>query len=131
MVNRYAGEVHINPIRVLRKDDFNNDGRIKDIDATLIEAIEINQKIGERLQKLKSWLNKKKYPAAVRFQFAEGGYISITGLTDQLLQELAAQGMIELFDYATDREWVKRHGADFGIVWQNGRGIEVWSSKAD
>ncbi len=125
MTNRYAGEIHINPIRVLRKDDFNNDGLIKDIEATLKEAIDLNQKIAERLQKLNVWLDKKKYSPAIRFQFAEGGYISMNGLPDHQLRELASQGMIELFDYATEREWVKKYGADFGIVWQNGRGVEI------
>ncbi len=125
MINRYAGEIHINPIRVLRKDDFNNDGHIKDIEATLKEAIDLNQKIAERLQKLKAWLDQKKYPPAIRFQFAEGGYISMNGLPDHQLQELTSQGMIELFDYATDRDWVKKHGPQFGLVWENGRGVEV------
>jgi len=53
MVNRYAGEIHINPIRILRNDDFNNDGHIKDIDATLTQVFELNQKISERVQHLK------------------------------------------------------------------------------
>jgi hypothetical protein len=58
MVNRYAGEIHINPIRILRGDDFNNDGHIKDIEATLEEALELNQEINDRLEKLLTWLEK-------------------------------------------------------------------------
>ncbi len=125
MINRYAGEIHINPIRVLRNDDFNNDGRIKDIEATLNEAIELNQKIAARLEQLKAWLDQKKYPAAIQFQFAEGGYIGIKGLPDHQLQELAAQGMIELFDFATDKDWVKKYGSQFGLTWENGRSVEI------
>src|SRR5258708_14966367 len=125
MINRYAGEIHINPIRVLRNDDFNNDGRIKDIEATLNEAIELNQKIAARLEQLKAWLDQKKYPAAIQFQFAEGGYIGIKGLPDHQLQELAAQGMIELFDFATDKDWVKKYGSKFGLPFENGRSVEI------
>jgi len=125
MINRYAGEIHINPIRVLRNDDFNNDGQIKDMEATLKEAIELNQKITGRLQQFQSWLKQKKYPASVRFKFAEGGYISLTGLPDHQLKELAAQGMIELFDFATDKEWVKKYGSQFGLIWENGRSVEI------
>ncbi len=125
MVNRYAGEIHINPIRVLRNDDFNNDGQIKDIEATLKEAIELNQKIGVRLQQFKAWLDQKKYPAAIQFQFAEGGYISMKGLADAQLKELASQGMIELFDFATDKGWVKKHGQQFGLVWENGKAVAI------
>ena len=125
MVNRYAGEIHINPIRVLRNDDFNNDGQIKDIEVTLKEAIELNKKIATRLQQLMTWLNKKNFPSSIQFQFAEGGYISLKGLPDQQLQDLAAQGMIELFDFATDKDWVKKNGAQFGLVWENGRSVEI------
>jgi hypothetical protein len=125
MINRYAGEIHINPIRVLRNDDFNNDGQIKDIEATLKEAIELNQKIAVRLQQLTAWLRKKNFPSSLQFQFADGGYISLKGLADHQLQELAAQGMIELFDFATDKEWVKKYGAQFGLIWENGRSVEI------
>jgi hypothetical protein len=125
MINRYAGEIHINPIRVLRNDDFNNDGQIKDIEVTLKEAIELNQKISTRLQMLKTWLDQKKYPASIKFQFAEGGYISLKGLPDHQLQELAAQGMIELFDFAKEKDWVKKYGAQFGLIWENGRSVEI------
>lgn len=125
MINRYAGEIHINPIRVLRNDDFNNDGQIKDIEVTLKEAIELNQKIAIRLQQLKAWLDQKKYPGTIQFKFAEGGYISMKGLPDHQLQELATQGMIELFDFAKDKDWVKKHGAQFGLIWENGRSVEI------
>jgi hypothetical protein len=125
MINRYAGEIHINPIRILRNDDFNNDGQIKDIEATLKEAMELNQKISSRLQELTHWLKKKNFPTSLQFQFAEGGYISIKGLPDHQLQELAAQGMIELFDFATDKDWVKKYGAQFGLIWENGRSVEI------
>jgi hypothetical protein len=125
MINRYAGEIHINPIRILRNDDFNNDGQIKDIEATLKEAIELNQKIAAHLQQLMAWLNKKKFPSSIQFQFAEGGYISLKGLPDQQLQELASLGMIELFDFATDKDWVKKYGQQFGLIWENGRSVEI------
>jgi len=125
MVNRYAGEIHINPIRVLRNDDFNNDGQIKDIEATLKEAMVLNQKIASQLQQLMTWLNKKNFPPSLQFKFAEGGYISLKGLPDPQLKELAAHGIIELFDFATDKDWVKKYGAQFGLVWENGRSVEI------
>jgi hypothetical protein len=125
MINRYAGEIHINPIRVLRNDDFNNDGHIKDIHATLTEAISLTHEIHERLQQLKLWLEKGKDTGLVQFHFADGGYISMKGLSDNQLKQLASKGWIELFDYATDREWVKRHGMLFGLIWENGRAVEV------
>lgn len=125
MINRYAGEIHINPMRPLRNDDFNNDGHIKDIDATLKQALELNQKIGDRLLRLKAWLEKRNYPAAVQFHFAEGGYISVKGLSDAQLQELSSQGLIELFDYATDKNWVKKYGAQFGLIWEDGKAVAL------
>jgi hypothetical protein len=125
MINRYAGEIHINPIRVLRNDDFNNDGQIKDINTTLKEAIELNQKITARLQQLQAWLSKRNFPSSIQFQFADAGYISLKGLPDQQLKELAAQGMIELFDFATDKDWVKKYGSQFGLIWENGRSVEI------
>jgi len=125
MINRYAGEIHINPIRILRNDDFNNDGHIKNIEETLAEAIELTQQINDRLQKLKTWLEKGSAHGHVQFHFAEGGYISMKGLPDSQLQQLASRGWIELFDHATDREWVKRHGMLFGLIWENGRAIEI------
>jgi hypothetical protein len=124
MVNRYAGEIHLNPVRILRNDDFNNDGHIKDIEATLQEAIDLIADINNRLQRIKDWLeNENTEP--LQFHFAEGGYISIKGLSDQQLKELAAEDMIELFDCATDREWVKRYGPLFGLIWEDGRAIEI------
>ncbi len=124
MVNRYEGEIHINPIRILRNDDFNNDGQIKNIEATLNQAIELNHKISQRLQALKSWLGTKKF-SGIQFRFAEGGYINLKGLSDAQLKELASQGMIELFDFATDKDWVKKYGPQFGLVWENGRAVEI------
>lgn len=124
MINRYEGEIHVNPIRVLRNDDFNNDGEIKNIEATIQQAIDINYKIAHRLQAIKTWLDSKK-TSGVQFRFAEGGYISIKGLPDAQLKVLAAQGLVELFDFATDKEWVKKYGPQFGLVWENGRAVEV------
>lgn len=125
MVNRYAGEIHINPMRILRNDDFNNDGNIKNIEVTLKEAIGLNQKISEHLQRLLDWLGKNNAPGALQFQFADGGYISIKGLSDSQLLQLSSKGLIELFDYATSKEWVKKYGPQFGLVWENGRAVEI------
>jgi hypothetical protein len=124
MVNRYEGEIHINPIRILRNDDFNNDGRIKNIEATLDQAIELNQKISKRLVGIKNWLAAKNY-SGIQFRFAEGGYISVSGQSDPQLKELAAQGLMELFDFATDKDWVKKYGPLFGLIWENGRAVEI------
>jgi len=124
MINRYEGEIHINPIRILRNDDFNNDGHIKDIKATLNQAIELNNKIGKRLQAINTWLEAKHF-SGVQFRFAEGGYISVKGLSDSQLKELASQGLIELFDFATDKDWVKKYGPQFGLIWENGRAVEI------
>ncbi len=125
MVNRYAGEIHINPIRVLRNEDFNNEGQIKDIEGTLVEAIELTNKIASRLKNIKQWLEQKKYPGSLQFKFSEGGYISMTGLPDNQLQALAGKGLIELYDFAKEKEWVKKHGAQFGLIWENGRSVEI------
>ncbi len=125
MTNRFAGEIHINPMRILRNDDFNNDGHIKDIEATLNEAIELNQKINTRLQQLKAWLEKGNASGSTQFHFADAGYISVKGLSDNQLKQLAAKGLIELFDYATDRDWVKKYGSQFGLVWEGGRVVEI------
>ena len=123
MINRYAGEIHINPVRTLRNDDFNNDGHIKDIEATLAQALELNQKISTRLQLIQDWL--KKSNAAIQFHFTDAGYISMKGLSDVQLKELSAKGMIELFDFATDKSWVKKYGQQFGLIWENGRAVEL------
>jgi len=125
MINRYAGEIHINPMRILRNDDFNNDGHIKNIEATLKDAIALNQKISERLHRLKEWLEKGNASAGVQFEFADGGYIRVKGLSDAQLLLLSSKGLIELFDYATSKEWVKKYGPQFGLVWENGRAVEI------
>ncbi|MEY4930024.1 MAG: hypothetical protein RI909_748 [Bacteroidota bacterium] len=125
MVNRYAGEIHINPVRVLRGDDFNNDGHIKNIEDTLEEAIALNEEINSRLRGIKAWLEKGNAAAGIQFHFADGGYISVKGLSDAQLQQLASKGLIELFDYATDRDWVKKYGMQFGLIWEGGRAISI------
>ena len=124
MVNRYAGEIHINPVRILRQDDFNNDGHIKDIESTLAQAQELNQKISEQLQLIRQWL-KKSNAANLQFHFTDAGYISVKGLSDSQLKELAAKGMIELFDFARDKGWVKKYGQQFGLIWEDGRAVEI------
>ena len=124
MINRYAGEIHINPVRILRNDDFNNDGQIKNINGTIELAMELNHQIGIRLQMILGWL-KKGSSSSAQFHFAEGGYISVRGLSDTELNELAAKGMIELFDFATDKHWVKKHGQHFGLIWENGRAVDI------
>jgi len=124
MVNRYAGEIHINPVRILRQDDFNNDGHIKDIESTLAQAQELNQKISEQLQLIRQWL-KKSNAANLQFHFTDAGYISVKGLSDSQLKELAAKGMIELFDFAREKGWVKKYGQQFGLIWEDGRAVEI------
>jgi hypothetical protein len=124
-VNRYAGEIHLNPVPVLRNFDFNNEGHIPDIETTLADAIRLTHEINSRLQQLKNRLTSLELKADARFHFAPGGYISVTGLTDAQLLSLKREGLIELFDYATDREWVKRYGHLFGLVWEKGRAVEV------
>ena len=125
MINRYAGEIHINPVRILRKDDFNNDGNIKDIMLTLQETIELNQHINARLQKLKAWLEKGNATAGMQFYFADTGHISMKGLSDSQLLMLAEKELIELFDFATDKSWVKKYGHQFGLIWEDGRAVEI------
>lgn len=124
MINRFAGEIHINPVRILRNDDFNNDGHIPDIEVTLQEAISLTHEIHNRLKRLQEWLGKER-PSHLQFRFSEGGYISLQGLTDDELKQLAARGLIELFDYATSRDWVKKYGPLFGLIWENGRAVEI------
>lgn len=124
MTNRYAGEIHINPISQLRNGDFNNDGRIQDAEATLTEALELNQKIGFKLQQLKIWIDTKK-SGLVQFHFADGGYISVSGLPDSQLKELASRGLIQLHDFATDKNWVKKFGHHFGLIWEDGQAVEI------
>jgi hypothetical protein len=129
MINRYAGEIHINPVRILRNDDFNNDGHIKNIEDTIQTAIELNQQIGARLQQILTWL-KKGGGAAVHFHFTDAGYVSLQGLTDAQLKELSAKGMIELFDFAKDKNWVKKYGQQFGLIWENGVAVSIQSPQS-
>lgn len=125
MINRYAAEIHINPIRFLRNDDFNNDGRIQNIDDTLQQAIELSESIGERLRDIQTWLKKGNFKGGVQFQYADGGYISMTGASDTQLLELESKGLVELFDFATDKNWVKKNGHQFGLIWEDGRAVEI------
>jgi hypothetical protein len=125
MINRYAGEIHINPVRILRKDDFNNDGQIKDILATLKETIKLNQEINDRLLKLKTWLEKGNATPGLQFHFADTGHISVKGLSDLQLHDLASKGLIELFDFANDKSWVKKYGQQFGLIWEDGRAMAI------
>jgi hypothetical protein len=124
MVNRYEGEIRINPIAILRNDDFNNDGGIEDIDNVLAEAIALNQTISDRLTKLRTHLKSKGFSGNLRFNFADGGYISMKGCSDKDLLELKSNGLIDLYDLATDKNWVKKYGAQFGLVWEDGRAIK-------
>jgi len=73
----------------------------------------------------KNWLSKNNSSGAVQFHFADGGYISIKGLPDVQLLELSSKGLIELFDFATDKIWVKKYGPQFGLVWENGRAVAI------
>lgn len=124
MINRYAAEIHINPIRFLRNDDFNNDGHIEDIKNTLAEAIKLTESIRERILSLQTWLQQGDYKG-VSFNYAEGGYISMKGASDKQLLELKSKGMIELFDFATDKSWVKKYGSQFGLIWEDGKAVEM------
>jgi len=124
MTNRYAAEIHINPIRFLRNDDFNNDGHIEDIKGTLAEAIKLNETISERLHHIQAWLKQGDYKS-VSFHFADGGYISMKGASDKQLLELKSKGLVELFDFATDKSWVKKHGQQFGLIWEDGKAVEI------
>ncbi len=125
MVNRYAGEIRINPIAILRKDDFNNDGDIQDIDELLSETLDINAEISARLKKLKTYLAKNNYAASADFFFADGGYIGMRGFTDEQLLEMKSNNLIELFDFATDKSWVKKYGTQVGLIWEDGRAVEI------
>jgi len=124
MINRYAAEIHVNPIRFLRNDDFNNDGHIEDINSTLAEAIKLTDTIGERLQHIQAWLQQGDYKS-VSFHFTEGGYISMKGASDSQLLELKSKGLIELFDFAKDKSWVKKYGQQFGLIWEDGKAVEI------
>lgn len=121
-VNRYAGEIRINPIPILRHDDFNNDGRIDDIQAVLGQVLQINQSISGRVEKIREWIGAG---SGGEFFFAEGGYIGMRAFSDEQLLDMHRAGLIDLFDFATDRDWVKRYGAQFGLVWEGGRAVEL------
>ncbi|MBK8292166.1 MAG: hypothetical protein IPK96_15765 [Flammeovirgaceae bacterium] len=70
-------------------------------------------------------VTKLKGNGAIQFHFADAGYISIKGLSDDQLKQLAAKGLIELFDNAKDKDWVKKYGPQFGLIWENGRAVEL------
>ena len=125
MVNRYSGEIRINPVAILRNDDFNNEGEIKDIGQTLQQAMEINNEISARLSKLKDYLDGREFSDSVQFNFSPGGYIAMSGFSDKELLEMKSKKLIELFDFATDRDWVKKYGAQFGLVWEDGRAVKL------
>jgi hypothetical protein len=125
MINRYSGEIRINPISVLRNDDFNNEGEIDVIDKTLRDAISINNEISERLTRLKDYLRKNFGSAQPKFNYAPGGYIAVNGFSDDQLLEMKRIGLIDLFDFATDRDWVKKYGRHFGLIWENGRAVSL------
>lgn len=125
MMNRYSGEIRINPISILRNDDFNNEGEIADIHETLQEAIAINNEISGRLTRLTRYLRENHSLARLQCHFAPGGYIAVNGLTDEQLLDMKQKGLIELFDFATDRDWVKKYGRQFGLVWENGRAVRI------
>ena len=125
MVNRYSGEIRINPVAILRKDDFNNEGGLEDIDEVLSQAIEISKTISDRLQKLKAHLKAKGFSQNLKFNFSEGGYIAMKGCSDGELLEMKSKGLIDLYDLAADKEWVKKYGAQFGLVWENGRAVVI------
>jgi hypothetical protein len=125
MVNRYLGEIKINPVPILRNDDFNNEGEIEDINQTLSRAIEVNREISQRLKKLKDYLAGGSQASNTEFNFDPGGYISMRGFSDKELLDMNSKGLIDLFDLATDKDWVKRYGMQFGLVWENGRAVEI------
>lgn len=124
-MNRYSGEIHINPVPVLRDNDFNNDGYIADISEVLERTISINHSISERIDRLKSYLANHSFVSEPRFNFAPGGYIEISGIPDSVLLEMKTKNLVELFDWATDKEWVKRYGRQFGLIWENGRAVNL------
>ncbi len=125
MENRYAGEIRINPMPILRNDDFNNDGEIKNIDDVLAETLAINSKISDRLTRLRAYLGANDRSGNRTFNYADGGYIAIKGFSDKELLELNSKGLIDLFDFATDKTWVKKYGAQYGLVWEDGRAVKV------
>jgi wobble nucleotide-excising tRNase len=125
MINRFSGEIHINPIVALRKGDFNNDGLIEDIASIVDQAVQFNVIANEKLRKIKEWLARKNSLPSATFSFTDGGFISINNLPDTQLKEMASQGLIDLFDFANNKDWVKKHGHEFGLSWENGRAVEI------
>lgn len=125
MINRYAGEIRINPVAVLRNDDFNNEGFIEDIHSVFDETLRINHAISERITRLKAYLKALPASRKVNFNFSDGGYIAIKGLTDDELLAMKSKGLIDLFDFAFDREWVKKYGQQFGLVWEHGKAVQI------
>ncbi len=125
MVNRYAGEIRINPIAILRNDDFNNNGEISDINEVFSETLRINHATSDRIMKLKAYLEANGLSGSTRFNFADGGYIAMKDFTDQELLDMKSRGLIDLFDFACDREWVKKYGVQFGLIWEGGRAVKI------
>lgn len=125
MINRYAGEIHINPMPILRNNDFNNEGHIPDIDRVLREVLRINAQVSNRLEQLRTALADDGLAKSATFHFAPGGYISVSGLTDAQLLNLNERGLIDLFDFALDKAWVLNYGHYFGLIWENGRAVKV------
>lgn len=124
MINRYEGEIRINPISILRNNDFNNSGEIDDIQTTLSKTLELYKQMSEQLIALKTYLQKQ--PALnYEFYFADGGYIGMKGFNDHELLELNSNGLIHLYDNAIDKNWVKKYGSMFGLTWEEGRAIEI------
>lgn len=124
-MNRYSGEIHINPVPILRDNDFNNDGHIADINEVFDRTISLNHTISERIKALRNYLAAQTLPSEPRFHFAPGGYIEISEVPDKILIEMQSKGLLDLFDWATDKEWVKRFGRHFGLVWENGRAVDL------
>jgi hypothetical protein len=120
--NRYIGEIRINPVAILRKDDFNNDGEIENMNDLLSEAIGVNRSISDRVIRLQAYLNEKGFSGKVGFNFDDGGYIAMRGFSDTELLEMRSKGLIDLFDRASDKSWVKKYGSQWGLIWEDGRG---------
>lgn len=125
MINRYAGEIRINPVAILRNDDFNNDGAIASINEVLHQTLEINEAISQRVSKLKAHLLSTVFSGPIEFHFSDGGYIGMKGFTDEELLDMKSKGLIDLFDFATDKNWVKKYGVNFGLAWEDGRAVRA------
>ena len=124
-MNRYSGEIRINPVAILRNDDFNNDGEIHDIDQVLVETMKINSRISARIEKLRAYLAANEFSGNIAFNFSEGGYIAMRGFSDSELLDMNSKGLIDLFDFANDKSWVKKYGVQFGLVWEDGRAVKI------